>query len=78
MIKTSSISIQCPQCGHTEFQQPENVQDTDFVKCNFCGHEIMLSDLREVGIEQAKEIVIPEAKKAIEEILKKAFKGKFK
>lgn len=75
MIETDHIKIQCPECGHTEFEQPENVQDDDFVKCNECKFEIMLSDLREVGIEQAKEIVIPEAKKEIEKILKNAFKG---
>ena len=75
MIETDHIQIQCPECGHTEFEQPENIQDDDFVKCNECKFEIMLSDLKEVGIEQAKEIVIPEAKKEIEKILKNAFKG---
>jgi hypothetical protein len=35
----------------------------------------MLSDLKEAGIDQAREIVIPEAKKEIEKMLKKAFKG---
>ncbi|ROQ29641.1 hypothetical protein EDC28_1025 [Gallaecimonas pentaromativorans] len=38
----------------------------------------MLADLREVGIEQAREVVIPEAKKEIEKMLKKAFKGRLK
>ncbi|MGN5091092.1 ECs_2282 family putative zinc-binding protein [Aeromonas hydrophila] len=78
MIKTTHVSIQCPECDHTEFEQPDNVQDNDFVKCNSCGFQIMLADLKEVGIEQAKEIVIPEAKKEIEKILKKAFKGRLK
>lgn len=73
MIKTTHVSIQCPECGHTEFEQPDNVQDNDFVKCNSCGFQIMLADLKEVDIEQAKEIVIPEAKKEIEKMLKKAF-----
>ena len=75
MIKTDHINIQCPECGHTEFEQADNVQDDDFVKCNQCMFEIMLSDLREVGIEQAKEVVIPEAKQEIEKMLNKAFKG---
>lgn len=78
MIKTKNISIQWPQCGHTDFEQPENVQDDDFVKCVFCGHQIMLCDLKEAGIEQAKQVIIPEAKKEIEAMIKKAFKGKFK
>lgn len=75
MLKADHISIQCPECGHTEFEQPDNVQDNDFVKCNQCGFEIMLSDLRGVGIEQAREVIILEAKKEIENVLKKAFKG---
>lgn len=78
MIKTTHVTIQCPQCGHTDFEQPENVQDDDFVKCVFCGHQIMLCDLKEAGIEQAKEIVIPEAKKEIEEMLKNTFKSMLK
>ena len=75
MIKTDHITIQCPQCGHTEFEQPENLKDDDFVRCDNCNFEIMLADLREVGIEQAKKILIPEAKAEIEKMLKKAFKG---
>lgn len=75
MIKTEHFQIQCPQCGNTEFEQPENVQDDDFVKCNQCLFEIMLSDLKEVGIEQAREAIIPEAKKEIERMLKNALKG---
>lgn len=78
MIKTDHISIQCPECGHTEFEQTEDVKDDDFVKCHQCGFEIMLEDLREVGIEQAREVVIREAKKESERMLKKSFKGRFK
>ena len=78
MIKTKNIAIKCPQCGHTDFEQPDIVQDDDFVKCVFCGHQIMLCDLKEVGIEQAKQVIIPEAKKEIEAMLKKAFKGRLK
>lgn len=78
MVTTKNIDIQCPQCGRADFEQPDSVQDDDFVKCVFCGHQIMLCDLKEVGVQQAKEVVIPEVKKEIEEILKKMFKGKFK
>jgi len=78
MIKTTHISIQCPQCGAVEFQQPDDVQNEDLVTCNFCGLQIKLADLKEVGIEQAKQIAIPEAKKYIEDMLKKTFKGRFK
>lgn len=75
MIKTDRVQIQCPECGHTEFEQPENVQDDDFVKCDQCGFEIMLSDLQEAGVEQAKEAVIPEVRKEIEDMFKKVLKG---
>ncbi|QDE31985.1 ECs_2282 family putative zinc-binding protein [Shewanella polaris] len=75
MLKTDHIEIQCPECGHTEFEQPDNVQDDDFVKCNQCKFEVMLCDLKEAGIEQAKKVVIPEAKKEIEKMLKNALKG---
>lgn len=78
MIRTKSISIQCPQCGHTDFEHPDNVQDNDFVKCVFCGYQIMLCDLKEAGIEQARQVIIPEAKKEIHAMLKKAFRGRLK
>lgn len=48
------------------------------VACTFCGAEIILADLKEVGLEQAKAVAIPEAKKAMQDILKKTFKGRFK
>jgi len=38
----------------------------------------MLCDLKEAGIEQARQVIIPEAKKEIQAMLKKAFKGRFK
>lgn len=78
MSKTRLLAIQCPQCGHTDFEQPEDVQDDDFVKCVFCGHQIMLCDLKEAAVSQAKQVIMPEAKKEIEKMLKKALKGKFK
>jgi len=48
------------------------------VKCDFCGLEIKLCDLKDAGLEQAKQIVIPEAKKALEDIIRKKFKGMWK
>lgn len=78
MIKTKQIKIQCPQCGNDEFSHPDDLQDDDLVTCTFCGFECPLTDLKEIGYEQAKEIVIPEAKKAIEDMMKKIFKGRLK
>ena len=78
MLKTTHMSIQCPECGHTEFEQPDDVQDDSLVKCNQCDFVIMLCDLKEAGIEQARQIVIPEIKEAVSKMIKDAFKGKFK
>lgn len=75
MLKTDRIEIQCPQCGHNEFEHPENLQDNDFVKCNNCHFEIMLADLKEVGIEQAKDVIIPKVKLEAEKMFRNLFKG---
>ncbi|MGE6320268.1 ECs_2282 family putative zinc-binding protein [Pseudomonas oryzihabitans] len=76
MIKIKSVEIQCPQCGNTGFKSPENAQDDDIVTCSFCGLELPIYELKKVAREQATEIIIPELKRAAEEALKKAFKGK--
>lgn len=55
MIKTERIDIKCPQCGHDEFKLPDNLKESDFVKCNNCHFEVMLADLKEAGFEQAKK-----------------------
>ena len=75
MLKTDRIEIQCPQCGHNEFEHPENLQDNDFVKCNNCHFEIMLADLKELDIEQAKDVIIPEVKLEAEKMFRNLFKG---
>ena len=75
MIKTERIDIQWPQCGHDEFKLPENLKDSDFVKCNNCHFEVMLADLKEAGFEQAKEVAIPELKVEAEKVFKNLFKG---
>ena len=75
MIKTEQVEIQCPQCGHNEFECLDNMDDNDFIKCNNCHFEIMLSDLKEVGFEQAKEVVIPEIKAEADRIFKSLFKN---
>lgn len=75
MIKTEQVEVQCPQCGYHEFENLDNMNDADFIKCNNCHFEIMLSDLKEVGIEQAKEIVIPEIKAEVDRVFKNLFKN---
>lgn len=75
MIKTEQVEIQCPQCGYNELECLDNMGDNDFIKCNNCHFEIMLSDLKEVGFEQAKEVVIPEVKAEVDRIFKNLFKN---
>ncbi len=75
MVKTECIDIQCPQCGHNEFKLPENLKNSDFVKCNNCHFEVMLVDLKEAGFEQAKEVAMPEIKAEAEKVFKNLFKG---
>lgn len=75
MTKTKFIEVQCPQCGHYEFENLENLEDDDFAKCSNCHFEIMLADLKEVGIQQAKDTVISEVKAEVDDIFKNAFKG---
>ncbi|WP_339434527.1 hypothetical protein [Pseudomonas orientalis] len=75
MIKAQQFVIQCPQCGNEEFHIPHDAQDEDVVKCGFCNFEIVLAELREVGLEQARKVLLPEAKIALDNMLKSALKG---
>lgn len=43
MTKTNHITIQCPQCGQIDFEQPKNVIVATL--------EIMLADLKEAGVK---------------------------
>ena len=45
-----TFSIPCPQCGGASFHLPEPLEDDSFVKCNQCGFEVMLCDLKEHGL----------------------------
>lgn len=74
MIITEQLSIQCPECGNTDFSFPQNVQDDDFVTCSNCNFEIIFSDLKQIGLHQAEQYVIDEANKRMQ----KQFKGMFK
>jgi hypothetical protein len=71
-------TIQCPQCGGTQFDQPQVVSDGDWVTCVTCAQSFPLDDIRQVGLDQAMEVVIPDVKAEVEKMLKDLFKGKFK
>lgn len=71
-------TIQCPQCGGTQFEQPQVVSDGDWVTCVTCAQSFPVYDIRQVGLDQARNVVIPEIKAEVEKMLKGLFKGKFK
>lgn len=70
MIK-QQYSMQCPQCGQTEFEIPDNVQEYDLVKCNFCHYELTVNDLHAANVEQVEQIVHDNAKEVIAQQMKK-------
>lgn len=70
MIK-QQYSMQCPQCGQTEFEIPENVQEHDLVKCNFCYYELTVCDLRGANAEQIEKIARDNAQVIIAQQIKK-------
>lgn len=71
-------TIQCPQCGGTQFEQPQVVSEGDWVTCATCAQSFPLDDIRQVGLDQARNVVIPEIKAEVEKMLKGLFKGKLK
>ncbi|SEC45881.1 hypothetical protein SAMN04490187_4449 [Pseudomonas jessenii] len=71
-------TIQCPQCGGTQFEQPQILSDGDWVTCVTCAQSFPVDDIRQVGLDQAMGVVIPEIKAEVEKMLKGLFKGKLK
>jgi DNA-directed RNA polymerase subunit RPC12/RpoP len=71
-------TIQCPQCGGTQFEQPQVLSDDEWVTCVTCAQSFPVDDIRQVGLDQARNVVIPEIKTEVEKMLKGLFKGKFK
>ena len=71
-------TIQCPQCGGTQFEQPQVLTDGDWITCVTCTQSFPLDDIRQVGLDQTMEVVIPEINAEVEKMLEGLFKGKFK
>lgn len=69
-----TYSVPCPECGETEFSQPEPLDDDTFVTCNKCGFSAPLIDIKEHGVAKAKDHLERQAKAAIETELKRLFK----
>ncbi len=69
-----TFSIPCPECGGTEFHRPDPLEDDSFVKCDQCGFEVMVADLKEHGLHEAKEHVAKQVQKQLKKELRKFFK----
>lgn len=69
-----TFNIPCPQCGGTAFHLPEPLEDDSFVKCDQCGFEVMVCDLREHGLHEAKDHVTKQVQEQLQKELRKFFK----
>ncbi len=69
-----TFNIPCPECGGTQFELPEPLEDDSFVKCATCGFETVLADFREHGVEKAKEQATEQVKQQLTKELRKYFK----
>ena len=68
------FEIPCPSCGGTQFRIPDGADDDSLIECDQCGLVASLQDLREHGLELAKDHVIEEAKAHLKKTLGKFFK----
>lgn len=84
MFENDNMVIQCPQCGHTEFEglsneeekenENEKTEDKLVVCCN-CKLEILTSDLEDEGMLQAKKEMISETKEGVVKFFKNLVHG---
>lgn len=70
----STFSIPCPKCGGTEFAYSEPLDDGSIVKCDSCGFEAALEDIREHGLHEAESHLTKQVKREFEKTIKKLFK----
>ncbi len=68
------FSIPCPECGGTDFHLPDQLEDDSFVKCGQCGFEVMVCDLEEHGLYEAKEHVTKHVKQQLQKEIRRLFK----
>lgn len=76
-MKTQKYSMQCPQCGGEQFEMPENPQDHDLMRCNFCNHKLTVAELKEANHEQMMAATKEQAQEPLAEQIKK-FRKRFK
>lgn len=70
-MKTQEYSMQCPQCGGEQFEMPENPQDHDLVRCDFCNHKLTVAELKEANHEQMMAVAKEQAQELLAEQIKK-------
>ncbi|WP_444544321.1 ECs_2282 family putative zinc-binding protein [Pseudaquabacterium pictum] len=52
-----AVSLQCLQCGGTQFTHPANVKDDDQLSCTACGAVATIAQLRDHAIsERARQL----------------------
>ena len=73
------MQMLCGVCGHDQFEQSP---DSDLVKCESCGKEIMKDDLVyenqeriNAEIQETAKVVVEDAKKELKKTIENAFKG---
>lgn len=72
-MKNFDVKLKCVFCGSTDFNLPsENYkpQEGELIKCANCGRLNDFTEIKELAIEEGKEIAF----KMIEKELKKSFK----
>ena len=69
-----NYSVPCPDCGGTDFQFPDDADDDSFVTCDQCSLEITVADLREHGLDHAKEHAVEQIRAELKKKLGKFFK----
>lgn len=73
-MKNFDVKLKCVFCGSTDFNLPsENYkpQEGELIKCANCGRLNDFTEIKELAIEEGKEIVF----KIAEKELKKSFKN---
>lgn len=77
-MKNFDVKLKCVFCGSTDFNLPsENYkpQEGELIKCANCGRLNDFTEIKELAIEDGKEIVFKMAKEEIDKELKKSFKN---
>ena len=77
-----SVSLLCPTCGSSLFEQDDENDETALVTCSSCGLETTREELIHANgesidehLKEMKEEVVRDLEKELKATLKKAFSG---